>query len=74
MSLSYAHGMTLPWSGSIDEEQRFRLIMAICMALALLFGIAIPLLDLPEKERFQRQTLPPRLAQLILEQKQNPRS
>ncbi|MEN8179416.1 MAG: AgmX/PglI C-terminal domain-containing protein [Pseudomonadota bacterium] len=72
MTLSYAHGMTLPWSGSADEEQRFRLIMAVALALALLFGITIPLLELPEKERFQRQTLPPRLAQLILEQKQKP--
>lgn len=72
MTLSYAHGMTLPWSGSADEEQRFRLIMAVALALALLFGITIPLLELPEKERFQHQTLPPRLAQLILEQKQKP--
>ncbi len=72
MRLSYAHGMTLPWTGSVDEERRFRLIMVVSMVLALLFGIAIPQLELPEKERFQRQTLPPRLAQLILEQKQKP--
>ncbi len=30
------------------------------------------MVDLPEKERFKRQILPPRLAQLILEQKQKP--
>ncbi|MDJ0808153.1 MAG: hypothetical protein QNJ78_15125, partial [Gammaproteobacteria bacterium] len=70
--LSYTHGMTLPWSASAEEERRFRLIMAVSLAFALLFGIVIPLLDLPEKQRFQRQTLPPRLAQLILEQKQKP--
>lgn len=64
--------MILPWSALADEEQRFRRITLVTMVLALLFGIIIPLLELPEKERFQRQILPPRLAQLILEQKQKP--
>lgn len=72
MSLSYVHGMTLPWSSKDNEEQQFYLIVLVIMALAVLLGVVIPLVDLPEKERFKRQTLPPRLAQLILEQKQKP--
>ena len=71
-ALSYNRGMTLPWSGKDNEEQRFRLIMAVALAVALLFGTLIPLVELPEKERFKRTVLPPRLAQLILEQKQKP--
>jgi TonB family protein len=64
--------MTLPWSNSDEEESLFRRISLIILFLALLLGIGIPLVELPDKERFKRQTLPPRLAQLILEQKQKP--
>ncbi|MCU7919208.1 MAG: TonB family protein [Candidatus Thiodiazotropha sp. (ex Epidulcina cf. delphinae)] len=42
------------------------------MIVALLLGGLVPLIELPEKERFKKQSLPPRLARLILEQKQTP--
>lgn len=72
MSLAYTHGTTLPWTSTADEEQRFRLITLVIMGLAVLFGIVIPLVDLPQKERPEREKLPPRLAQLILEEKPKP--
>ncbi|MCU7905150.1 MAG: TonB family protein [Candidatus Thiodiazotropha sp. (ex Epidulcina cf. delphinae)] len=42
------------------------------MIVALLLGALVPLIELPEKERFKKQSLPPRLARLILEQKKTP--
>jgi TonB family protein len=71
-TLVYRNSYTLPWSESANDKSRFRVILVVALLVALLFGGIMPLIDLPEKERFKRQTLPPRLAQLILEQKRKP--
>lgn len=72
MSVSYRHSPNLPWSTLDRDERRFYLITTTVLLIALLFGLVIPVIQLPEKERFKKQTLPPRLAQLILEQKKTP--
>ncbi len=72
MSVAYRHSPMLPWATQDADERRFYLITITVLLIALLLGILIPVIDLPEKERFKKQTLPPRLARLILEQKQLP--
>ncbi|MEJ2454548.1 MAG: AgmX/PglI C-terminal domain-containing protein [Candidatus Thiodiazotropha sp.] len=72
MSISYRHTAQLPWSTLDRDERRFYLITTIVLLIALLFGLIVPVIDLPEKERFKKQSLPPRLARLILEQKKVP--
>ncbi len=72
MSVSYRHSLQLPWSTLDSDERRFYLISSTVLLIALLLGLLVPMIDLPEKERFKKQTLPPRLARLILEQKQTP--
>jgi TonB family protein len=54
------------------DERRFYLITSTVLLIAILLGLLIPMINLPEKERFKKQSLPPRLAKLILEQKQIP--
>ncbi len=72
MSLSYRHSPQLPWSTLDADERRFYTIAGTVLLIALLLGLLVPMINLPEKERFKKQTLPPRLARLILEQKQTP--
>ncbi len=72
MSLSYRHSPNLPWSTLDKDERRFYLITTIILLIALLFALIVPMIQLPEKERFKKQSLPPRLARLILEQKKVP--
>lgn len=72
MSLSYRHSGQLPWSTEDAHERRFYRITSTVFFIALLLGLLIPAINLPEKERFKKQSLPPRLARLILEQKQIP--
>lgn len=72
MSVAYRHSAQLPWSTLDADERRFYLITSTVLLIALLLGLLIPMINLPEKERFKKQTLPPRLAKLILEQKQVP--
>ncbi|MCU7813814.1 MAG: TonB family protein [Candidatus Thiodiazotropha sp. (ex Rostrolucina anterorostrata)] len=72
MSAAYRHFLNLPWNTATTDERRFQIITLSVLIVALLLGTLIPLIELPEKERFKKQTLPPRLARLILEQKQVP--
>ncbi|MET0066056.1 MAG: AgmX/PglI C-terminal domain-containing protein [Candidatus Thiodiazotropha sp.] len=72
MSVSYRHSSNLPWNTASSEERRFHMIFVITMVSALVLAILISLIQLPEKERFKKQSIPPRLARLILEQKQTP--
>ncbi|MEJ2466415.1 MAG: AgmX/PglI C-terminal domain-containing protein [Candidatus Thiodiazotropha sp.] len=72
MSLSYRHSGQLPWSTLDADERRFYLITTTVLLIALLFALIVPIINLPEKERFKKQSLPPRLARLILEQKKTP--
>ncbi|MCU7848684.1 MAG: TonB family protein [Candidatus Thiodiazotropha sp. (ex Lucinoma kastoroae)] len=72
MSAAYRHSLNLPWNTATTDERRFQIITLSVLIVALLLGTLIPLIELPEKERFKKQTLPPRLARLILEQKQVP--
>lgn len=70
MRAAFEHGPSLPWSRSVEEEQRYWSITRITFLLALLFGLAVPLIELPERDRFERPPLPPRVAKLVLEQRQ----
>ncbi len=72
MSVSYRHSSNLPWNTASSEERRFHVIFVITMVSALVLALLITVIQLPEKERFKKQTIPPRLARLILEQKQLP--
>lgn len=72
MSVSYRHSANLPWNTASADERRFQIIIVSTLFIAMMLGLLIPMIDLPEKERFKKQTLPPRLARLVLEQKKAP--
>jgi TonB family protein len=72
VSVSYRHSSQLPWSNLGQDERRFYLITSTILLITLLLGIIVPMIELPEKERFIKQSVPPRLARLILEQKKTP--
>lgn len=57
------------WNASPDEERRFRIIVAVCLILALMFSLVTPMIEVPEVAREEAERLPPRLAKLILEKR-----
>lgn len=65
--------LELPWTGTQADDRRYRKILAGLLALCLLVGIVIPLLDIPEIERQKLEELPPQLARIIVEKKQPPK-
>ena len=68
----YYHSNVLPWATVPEEQRIFRKIISIILIPFFVIGLVIPLIHLPEKDRFHEQDIPPRFAQLILE-KQKPK-
>lgn len=59
----------LPWSVSQEEKRRFRKIVLWVFGLCLVLALIVPFLPVPEVDREKAETLPPRMAKLVLERK-----
>ncbi|MFQ5486979.1 MAG: TonB family protein [Gammaproteobacteria bacterium] len=68
----FYHSPDLPWSASPQDQQRFRRILAVATAVALLFSILMPLLPVPETLQDMAPSVPPRYARLLMEHKPPP--
>ena len=55
----------LPWTSTSDR--RFRALLAVCLALYLLFGLLMPWLTVPQVVHESFKSLPPPLAHIVLE-------
>lgn len=64
--------MELPWTSSIEEDERFRKILRIALVLLIVISIPIIVIDLPEQTREEKEKLPPQLARVILEKQELP--
>lgn len=62
----------LPWHGQPTEDRRFKIILSILLLLSLVLAIVISLVPRPVIDRQKEETIPPRLAKLVLERKQPP--
>ena len=68
----YYRSFELPWEVDPEESRRLRRYLGIGLALLLLLGIIVPLLTLPEPKVTAQDVVPPRLAQIMLEEKPKP--
>lgn len=62
----------LPWDRTAEDEKRFRKVVAGFLVFFLVFVLVVPNIPVPEKKRDQVETLPPRLAKLVMEKKKPP--
>lgn len=62
----------LPWHGQPEEDRRFRNILIVLLIISLLFAIVVGLSPRPVIDRQETETIPPRLAKLLLERKKIP--
>jgi len=58
---------TLPWTTKRPDRERFIGFLITCLALTLVFCIAIPLINLPVQERAELEEVPPALARIQVE-------
>ncbi|HNW64594.1 MAG TPA: TonB family protein [Piscinibacter sp.] len=62
----------LPWAISPEDEARFKRILRSVLALSAIVCIVLLLMPRPQEDRAAPVELPPRLAKLVLEQREPP--
>jgi periplasmic protein TonB len=62
----------LPWAISPEDEARFKRILRTVLALSAIICIVLLLMPRPKEDRAAPVELPPRLAKLVLEQREPP--
>lgn len=72
MNNPYYREYLLPWTGSTDQERKFRRLLAIVLGTTFLLSIVWPWLPTPAVDPTAIDEIPPRIARLMLEQKPPP--
>jgi len=67
------HSFELPWSLIQEEVERLKRLVVICLAVTVVIGLIIPFIPVPKKDLSKEEKLPPRLAQLVMQQKEKPK-
>jgi outer membrane biosynthesis protein TonB len=62
----------MAWARGSEDDWRFRKALAASLAVSLLFGVLLPMIDLPLPKPFEAADVPKRLAQLVREEKAKP--
>jgi len=62
----------MAWARGGEDDWRFRKALAASLAISLLFGALLPMIDLPLPKPFRAADVPKRLAQLVREEKAKP--
>ncbi len=63
----YFHSHVLPWTSLAEDQGRLRSISQVSLAAFILLGLLLRLIPVPPIDRYQAQSIPPRLAKLIVE-------
>ena len=72
MDLPFYREYELPWTAGEGQERRFRRLLGIMFVAALLIGVVWPFIPAPEPDPTEIIEIPPRIAQLMLEEKPLP--
>jgi protein TonB len=69
LSAAYYHSPELPWSPSPAEQRRFRIITTVVLLGYILISAVSVLIKVPPVDRSEAESLPPRLAKLVIQEK-----
>ena len=72
MDLPFYREYDLPWTTGREQEKRFQRLLAIVILICIALSIAWPFIPVPEPDPFDVEEIPPRLAQLMLEEEPLP--
>ncbi len=72
MDLPFYREYDLPWTLDHDQERKFQRLLGRILLSVLLLGLAWPFIPTPEPDPYEVIEIPPRIAQLLLEEKPVP--
>ncbi len=72
MDLPFYREYDLPWTSGRGQEKRFQRLLGIVFLISFALGAVWPFLPAPKPEYNPEEDLPPRIAQLLLEEKPLP--
>ena len=72
MDLPFYREYELPWTAAREQEKKFQRLLGIIFLICLALSIVWPFIPVPEPDPFDVEEIPPRIAQLLLEEKPLP--
>lgn len=72
MDIPFYREYDLPWTVTDGQERKFRRLLGLTCAAALLLGVVWPWLPTTTPDPYDVEEIPPRIAQLLLEQRPPP--
>ncbi|MCO4811313.1 MAG: energy transducer TonB [Gammaproteobacteria bacterium] len=72
MDLPFYREYELPWTTGQDQEKKFQRLLGIIFLVCMALSIVWPFLPAPEPDPFDVEEIPPRIAQLLLEEEPLP--
>ena len=72
MDLPFYREYELPWSSDSNQDRKFQRLLGIVFLVVLFLGVVWPFLPTPEPDPNEIIEIPPRIAQLLLEEKPLP--
>jgi len=72
VDLPFYREYELPWSSDSNQDRKFQRLLGITLLVVLVLGLIWPFLPTPERDPNEIEEIPPRIAQLLLEEKPLP--
>jgi len=71
-NVSMQRAVELPWSSVAEDNNRFKKILIVILAITFIFSVIVPVITVEKPTREKAEEIPPRFAKLILEKKTPP--
>jgi len=72
LDLPYYREFDLPWTTGQSQDKKFQRLLGIIFLICAVLSIVWPFIPVPERDPFDVDEIPPRIAQLLLEEKPLP--
>jgi TonB family protein len=72
LDLPFYREYELPWTTGRDQEKKFQRLLGIVFLICMALSIVWPFIPVPEPDPFDVEEIPPRIAQLLLEEEPLP--
>jgi len=72
LDLPFYREYDLPWTSGVDQERKFQRLLGWTFLVVAILGLVWPFLPVPEPDPYEIEEIPPRIAQLLLQDKPLP--